>query len=716
MILQQGTCLNGTYTLQETIGSGGGGVVYKAYHERLHKYVVVKQIKERVKGILESRAEADILKNISQTYLPQVYDFLEIDGEIFTVMDYIPGESLDQVIRKEGRIDQQRVTKWLRQLAEALECLHHQNPPVIHSDIKPANIMLTPEDNICLIDFNISLAFDKGLRMSAGVSGGYSPPEQYQDFGVYQQMVTDMRARAKAAQGTGANGYVDQTETVAIGVTGSNTVQTESIVAGVVGRGIDERSDIYSLGATLYHLLTGIKPPGDFEQIIPLSDLDLEVSDGLRIMLQKMMEFDPDKRYQNGAELNEAVKKIHELDGEYIRYKRKQRMLKAMIAVTFGIGAVLTGVGVRTVETEKVSLYNEYVAEAGDMIEAGEFKKAEKYIEQALNVNNERPEAYEKEIYRLYQSGDYDGCIDYGLKVLNEPKILTFEEGNERTAADIFYLIGNACFEKEDYRNASNFLKEAIARNQENSLYFRDYAIALARTGYPDEAETQLEEAIDIGLGEDSIYFVQGEISFSRQKYEECLGYFEKVLQLSDNASLRKRSILLSSDAYRALGSDWLDEEISMLEQAESSNDSGYSLHAEEKLADAYAQIASVQPEYYEKALQKFLSLYDQGYTTRQMMENLAILYQEMDSLFEAEEILWEMADKYPEDYHAYKRLAFLEADKQQKKANADRDYGKVKEYAEKAQQMYESSEAEEDSEMMMLENMIKDLKDGGWF
>ena len=157
-------------------------------------------------------------------------------------------------------------------------------------------------------------------------------------------------------------------------------------------------------------------------------------------------------------------------------------------------------------------------------------------------------------------------------------------------------------------------------------------------------------------------------------------------------------------------------EEISMLEQAENSNDSGYSLHAEEKLADAYAQMASVQPEYYEKALQKFLSLYEQGYTTRQMMENLAILYQEMDSLSEAEEILWEMAEKYPEDYHAYKRLAFLEADKQQKKANADRDYGKVKEYAEKAQQMYESNEAEEDSEMMMLDNMIKDLKDGGWF
>jgi len=78
-MLQQGTRLNDTYTLMEELGSGGGGTVYKAYHERLQKYVVVKEIKERVKGILESRAEADILKELKHANLPQVYDFLEIN-------------------------------------------------------------------------------------------------------------------------------------------------------------------------------------------------------------------------------------------------------------------------------------------------------------------------------------------------------------------------------------------------------------------------------------------------------------------------------------------------------------------------------------------------------------------------------------------------------------------------------------------------------------
>ena len=74
--LQVGTCLNHMYTLIEEIGSGGGGIIYKAYHENLKKYVVVKQIKDVAKELLNSRAEADILKNLRNTYLPQVYDFL----------------------------------------------------------------------------------------------------------------------------------------------------------------------------------------------------------------------------------------------------------------------------------------------------------------------------------------------------------------------------------------------------------------------------------------------------------------------------------------------------------------------------------------------------------------------------------------------------------------------------------------------------------------
>ena len=184
-MLKPGEILNGTYRIEEKIGAGGGGEVYRAYHERLQCDVVVKQIKENVKGIIEGRAEDDIMKSLKHTYLPRVYDFLEIDGEVYTVMDFIPGKNLSQEI-KSGRVfTEEEVLKWMHQLAEALSYLHALNPPVIHSDIKPANIMLTLENNICLIDFNISLAFDKNLRTSTGISGGYSAPEQYNNIAKY---------------------------------------------------------------------------------------------------------------------------------------------------------------------------------------------------------------------------------------------------------------------------------------------------------------------------------------------------------------------------------------------------------------------------------------------------------------------------------------------------------------------------------------------------
>ena len=101
-------------------------------------YVVVKQIKENVKGILESRAEADILKRLRHAYLPRIYDFLEIDGDIYTVIDYIPGESLDKLLKEQKAFPSEQVYRWALQLAEVLDYLHRQTPPVIHSDIKPA--------------------------------------------------------------------------------------------------------------------------------------------------------------------------------------------------------------------------------------------------------------------------------------------------------------------------------------------------------------------------------------------------------------------------------------------------------------------------------------------------------------------------------------------------------------------------------------------------
>ena len=112
--LNKGDVLEQTYKIIEEIGSGGGGIVYRAKHLRLQTDVVVKKIKDEVVGKVESRQEADILKKLKHPYLPRVYDFIEREDGVYTVMDFIHGENLDSAVRKHGKYSQKQVKKWAK--------------------------------------------------------------------------------------------------------------------------------------------------------------------------------------------------------------------------------------------------------------------------------------------------------------------------------------------------------------------------------------------------------------------------------------------------------------------------------------------------------------------------------------------------------------------------------------------------------------------------
>lgn len=136
-----------------------------------------------------------------------------------------------------------------------------------------------------------------------------------------------------------------------------------------------------------------------------------------------------------------------------------------------------------------------------------------------------------------------------------------------------------------------------------------------------------------------------------------------------------------------------------------------------EYLADAYtrkAQTDETQAQAcYGKALELFQAIYDEGYVTYQLQENIAILYENMRKFDEAEKTLLTMAESYPERYEVYKRLAYLEADRQQTKENADRDYQQMLAYYEQAREKY--SDEKQDMEMDMLDVMMQEIRDGGW-
>ncbi len=140
-----------TYELKKKLGQGGGGNVYLAEHLRLGKEVVLKVDKrELTTDPKVLRREVDILKELNHPYIPRVYDFFTEGESVITVMDYIKGESLDKPLKRGEVFSQAQVIKWAKQLLKALVYLHsdiHGNPPrgYVHSDIKPANIMRTPD-------------------------------------------------------------------------------------------------------------------------------------------------------------------------------------------------------------------------------------------------------------------------------------------------------------------------------------------------------------------------------------------------------------------------------------------------------------------------------------------------------------------------------------------------------------------------------------------
>lgn len=342
-----------TYQVIREIGSGGGGVVYLATHLRLGKFVVLKADKRGLTQKPEAlRREVDALKNLSHTYIPQVYDFIEENGVVYTVMDYVEGESLDKPLKRGSTFPQATVVRWACQLLEALNYMHTRPPNgILHGDIKPANIMLTPQGDIRLIDFNIALALGEKGAVRVGFSQGYASPEHY---GI------DYAGIAQTQRMAGVETVVTaQAETV---VTGNVTFVPPTDGSHKSSRSaeaspstlLDVRSDIYSLGATLYHLLTGMRPAREAAKVTPISDF--AISPAVATIIEKAMQPCPDDRYQTAAEMLNAFEHLHENDPRTIRYKRAVRITAVLLCVLFLAGGASTLWGLRQTAQEKGAL------------------------------------------------------------------------------------------------------------------------------------------------------------------------------------------------------------------------------------------------------------------------------------------------------------------------------------------------------------------------
>ncbi len=768
-VLKPGTVLADMYQIIEEIGAGGGGIVFRAKHLRLQTDVVVKKIRDDVRSKVDVRAEADILKNLKHPYLPRVYDFIETPEGVYTVIDYIEGDNLEDVILKQGAFPEGLVRKWAVQLGEALDYLHSQNPPIIHSDIKPANVMLTKEGDVCLIDFNISLAMGESMESAVGISAGYSPPEQYRDPATYARITQNYTQRRSQAQSQNSipkpvgnmpapsQGGYQPTEVLMPGQAAAVPSQggyqpTEVLMPGQAqpqvqaqvqpqyqaqpgavqyaaiaateygryfGRGINTKSDIYSLGATLFFFLTGALPDPDFSRRMSLDGMRTFLSDGFARILDKMMSIAPELRYKDGGDYLNAIRNIYKLDRQYVHARRIERTFKIIGSACAILGALVFFLGLFRIKTEKAVLNYEAIEEARSLEDAGDYEGAVELSRQIQADNPTSISGYEEEVYALYLAGDYDGCIERGDEFIQTTPFTVSDSNSKLSFGELIYLVGNAYYENGKVLESVKYFETALEYNNENGLIYRDYAIALARTGDYSEAKDCLEQAEKLDVDRDSILLAEAEIASAKEDYDDAKEYFDRCIEETEDSVIRRRAITMYADMYNEIGEEAIDDEIELLENNVKGNDDAGNIMICEYLANAYAKKAGYSEdesetlEYYQKSLDTYQAICDEGYLTFALCENMAIINENMDRFDTAEEILVGMTKDYPKRYESYKRLAFLEADKQQNVDTPMRDYSAMKEYYERAVELYSG---DEDFEMDKLGQMIQELADGGWF
>ena len=302
-MLQSGDIISGMYQVIREIGTGGMGVIYIGYHLHLQKQIVIKKIKETCVDRVNVRGEADILKQLRHTYLPQVYDFLEVGNDVYTVMDYIPGENLQYYIDHNYTFPEETILLWMRELCEVLDYLHTRKPRILHSDIKPANIMVTPEGDICLIDFNISL--DGSVTQEVqGLSRRYASPEQF-------RCAMDKMYGRKSSET------------------------------------LDERMDIYSLGAVFYRMMSGYLPDAQNGVPYALSQIDIPYADGLKRIVDKAMDWDVSRRFRTAKQMEEALSHMEKYDPKYRRLTNLQILTATAWGFCILAGIFLIASGVR---------------------------------------------------------------------------------------------------------------------------------------------------------------------------------------------------------------------------------------------------------------------------------------------------------------------------------------------------------------------------------
>ena len=360
-MLEIGSLLDGKYKILSEIGHGGMSVVYMALNEVANKTWAVKEIRKDGKmdfnvvrqGLV---AEIETLKKLKHPNLPSIVDVIEDDDSFIIVMDYIEGNSLDKSLLEHGAQPQDMVVEWAMQLCDVLAYLHSCSPPIIYRDMKPANIMLKPDGNIALIDFGTAKTYEIDLGETTGIGTiGYAAPEQY--------------------------------------------------IGSGLGR-TDARTDIYCLGITLYHLLTGVDPCKVVIGDKSIRAVNPSLSQGLDEIIITCTQPDPKDRYQSCEELLYALNHHLEMGKPYRKKQKKKLAAFISSAVATLLFATVSILGFVLAEKATSQTFDAKISEAGT---AAKWSDACDLLIEAISLAPEKEEPYNK-MLSLFVESNSDGA------------------------------------------------------------------------------------------------------------------------------------------------------------------------------------------------------------------------------------------------------------------------------------------------------------------
>lgn len=703
--------LGSGYSAIRPLGEGGMGTLYRAHKDSLDVDVVIKRVKQKFKGRMDERAEANILKTLKHKYLPRIYDVIESpSGYVYTIMDMIPGENMQNYVKTHGPVSQKLAYRWACQLCEVIAYLHSQVPPILHCDIKPSNIMITPADDICVIDFNTSLVFSKGV-LAIGATPGYAAPEQYTRPGASPDTIETVPLEETMP----LRGYKDafayqnvrsNKDPSGRGVSNSVTA-AQATNAGGYGT-ISKRTDVYGIGATLYYAITGQQPGHSLKDVRPITSYKLKFSRSFLLIIARAMMKRQEERFCDAQEMLRALQDIHAIDGRYKKVVHSQRVVAAVSLVLAVSGTLAILFGVQRIGVERYAAYDALVRKGRTAADEMRFDEAEQDLQQAIAIYDDQLEAYVEQAVLLYRQGKYQECID-AVETTQSRELKYY---SRQSVANLYNVAAEAYYELESYESAATMYQKAIGYSPDILSYYQGEATALIQLGDysgADEVLAEMAKAVPDAEQSGAYQVVQSELLRKQGDLPDALDAARKAIGSADGNDQLARAYRLAASICEDIGDSMLSEEINLLNQGIEQLPDGYYNALAGQLASAYIRQAEAtgNPSYQKDALRTYQQLEKNGNTTLEVRLNIAMLQYQLHDFSKAMEMLQALKKDYPKDYRVYKWLAFVQGELDLQNGAS---YTKTLGYYETAAELYRAEQASGvyDPQMDELDRMAR--------